>query len=68
MPELIAKNIRIEVHHVHFHSIITATIGSCNWVRKLPGRYTDDQAARLWRQLVYGHWNADRDCFNFHRE
>src|SRR5262249_13331227 len=48
MPELIAKKVHIEVRHVHFHSIITVTIGPCKWIRKLPGRYTDHQAARLW--------------------
>jgi hypothetical protein len=50
MPEPIAKNVRIEVRHVHFHSIITATIGPCKWVLKLSGKYRDDQAARLWEK------------------
>jgi hypothetical protein len=50
MPEPMAKKVRIEVHHIHFHSIITATLGPCKWVLKLPGRYTDDQAARLWQK------------------
>jgi hypothetical protein len=48
MPEPIAKSVRIEVHYVHSHTIITATIGPSKWVLKLPGRYRDDQAARLW--------------------
>ena len=50
MPEPIAKGVRIEVHHVSFNSIITATIGPCKWVLKLSGRYRADQAARLWEK------------------
>ena len=50
MPEPIAKSVRIEVHYVHSSSIITAIIGPCKWVLKLPGRYRDDQAARLWEK------------------
>jgi hypothetical protein len=50
MPEPIAKSVRIEVHYVHFNSIVTATIGQCKWVLKLPGRYRYDQAVCLWEK------------------
>ena len=50
MPQPIAKDLRIEVRHVQFHSIITATIGPCKWVLKLPGKYREDQAVRLWEK------------------
>jgi hypothetical protein len=50
MPKPIAKSVRIEVHYVHAHSIITATLGPAKWVVKLPGRYRNDQAARLWEK------------------
>jgi hypothetical protein len=50
MPEEIAKDLRIEVPHVHFHSIITVTIGPCKWVLKLSGKYRNDQALRLWEK------------------
>jgi hypothetical protein len=50
MPEPIAKDLRIEVRHVQFHSVITATIGPCKWVLKLPGKYRTDQALRLWEK------------------
>jgi hypothetical protein len=50
MPEPIAKDFRIEVRHVHFHSIITVTIGRYQWMLKLPGKYRADLAIRLWEK------------------